>query len=108
MPLRNHRLSWEQRKLLQERLQQRASLLRTDLGRQAALEAAGVERDVEELGEIDAALGRLDTGAFGACLECGAPIAWDRLLTRPQLRRCTRCEAALEHGSPPLRSVAGV
>jgi DnaK suppressor protein len=132
MPLRNHRLSWDQRKVLHERLQQRASLLRADLSHalhppgsptlglaapretsdddavgdlQSTLEVAGVQRDAEELREIDAALGRLETGAFGACIDCGAPIAWDRLLARPQVQRCTRCQAGAERGRTTAASL---
>jgi RNA polymerase-binding transcription factor DksA len=91
MPLTNHRLSWEQRKLLHERLLQRAAVLRLGMD-----ESSGEPPELREIGE---ALVHLDTAAFGACVDCGAPIAWDRLLARPQLRRCARCLAAVE---PPV------
>ena len=77
-PLRNHRLSWEQRKALHERLVVRAAALREEV-------------HGEELREIGEAMRRLDTAAYGACIDCGAPIAWDRLLAHPQVRRCMRC-----------------
>lgn len=126
-PLRDHRLTWEQRKTLHERLLARAAVLRGDLARElhardsetlglpdprdtaddeavsgleADMELAEVQRDSAELREIDEALRRLDTAAFGACVDCGAPIAWDRLLARPQVQRCTRCQAAFERTEP--------
>jgi RNA polymerase-binding transcription factor DksA len=91
MPLRDHRLSWDQRKTLYERLVSRASLLRGETG-------------TAELREIDEAVKRLDSAAYGSCVDCRAPIAWDRLLATPQLQRCTRCEAAAGRaaGTPAL------
>ena len=127
MPLRNHRLSWDQRKTLHERLGARAAALREEIAAalhprgaasaglvearertdddavadaQAALDVAALERDAAELREIDAAFERLDAASFGTCTDCGAPIAWDRLLARPQVQRCTRCQAAAERGQP--------
>jgi len=78
MPLRDHRFSWAQRKSLHESLTRRAAVLRE--GRERA--------------DIDAALARLETAGFGACAGCGAPIAWDRLVARPEVRHCTRCQVA--------------
>lgn len=131
MPLRNHRLSWEQRKTLHDLLLQRAALLKADVEQalhaqgamrlgladpreatddepvgdlQASLEVAAVQRDALELREIDEALQRLDSAGFGSCVDCGAPIAWDRLLAVPQVERCARCQAAAEkRGPPPAR-----
>jgi DnaK suppressor protein len=76
MPLERHRLSWAERKSLYERL----GTLRARV-------------DPAERGDIDAAMTRLETSAYGACMQCGAPIAWERLVQRPQVRRCARCEA---------------
>lgn len=44
-----------------------------------------------DLGEIDNALGRVDTGTYGRCEVCGAPIAPERLLARPAARQCVAC-----------------
>jgi DnaK suppressor protein len=49
-----------------------------------------------ELSRIDAALARLDGGAYGTCAECGAPIGKKRLAALPWALRCTDCAAALE------------
>ena len=41
--------------------------------------------------EVEAALGRLDEGAYGWCLSCLEPIHRDRLRVRPQASHCVRC-----------------
>ena len=43
------------------------------------------------LTEIDAALERVDRGAYGTCEKCGRPIAKGRLEARPTARRCIDC-----------------
>ena len=50
------------------------------------------------LEEIDAALGRLDGGCYGTCLECGEPIDELRLEALPQAARCVRCQVRTENG----------
>jgi RNA polymerase-binding transcription factor DksA len=47
--------------------------------------------------ETDAAIARLDSGVYGACEECGRPIAGERLDARPTARRCISCAGA-RHG----------
>jgi DnaK suppressor protein len=41
--------------------------------------------------ELDAALGRLDTGEYGRCERCVDPIDHDRLVARPDTRWCRHC-----------------
>lgn len=45
----------------------------------------------EHLGEIDAALARLDAGDYGICERCGRPISAGRLEARPTARTCIDC-----------------
>ena len=49
----------------------------------AVLEAAGDRR-----AEVVAALGRLDAGTYGTCIDCGQPIEPARLEFRPEAARC--------------------
>jgi len=46
------------------------------------------------VGEIDAAMRRLDTGTYGTCEGCGGPIAEGRLEARPVARTCIQCATA--------------
>ncbi len=43
--------------------------------------------------EIEAALRRLEAGAYGQCTGCGLPIAAERLAARPQSHTCVSCAA---------------
>ena len=62
---------------------------------QAALAHPGSTEHLHHLlGEVDAALGRLDHGAYGRCETCGDPIEADRLIADPLLRYC------LDHLTP--------
>jgi RNA polymerase-binding transcription factor DksA len=45
------------------------------------------------LSEITAALARLDAGTYGVCVQCGGPIAPERLRARPVVRTCIACAA---------------
>lgn len=51
-----------------------------------------IERMVEELGTVDAALGRLDDGTYGVCASCGEEIPAARLEFRPNAIRCVSCK----------------
>jgi len=135
MPLKSQTLGADKRAQLRASLETRAAQMREDIGGalhaagargtaalpnrrdevdddavadlESSLDAAALERDLRELDEITAALVRLDTAHFGACEECGEPIAWARLAALPQARRCVRCESAFERRSAtaPPRSL---
>jgi RNA polymerase-binding protein DksA len=59
------------------------------------------------LHDIDVALGRLESGGYGICVECGREIAEQRLLATPTVQTCIECQEMLEKermratGSPP-------
>lgn len=44
-----------------------------------------------EIVKISAALKRMDTGAFGICIECGLPIDEGRLQAYPYADECIEC-----------------
>jgi DnaK suppressor protein len=50
----------------------------------------------ETLDRIDLALGRLEHGLYGYCLDCGDEIAAVRLRVMPFAVRCVECETARE------------
>lgn len=50
------------------------------------------------LAEIEAALVRIDEGAFGTCVRCGNPIAEERLEALPWATLCIGCKRKEERG----------
>ncbi|HET7195824.1 MAG TPA: TraR/DksA C4-type zinc finger protein [Nocardioides sp.] len=44
--------------------------------------------------EIDAAVGRLESGGYGTCERCGGAIGAGRLAVRPVARTCIQCATA--------------
>jgi len=49
------------------------------------------------LAAVDAALLAMKEGSYGACAECGKPIASKRLEAIPWASRCIRCQEVLDH-----------
>lgn len=64
----------------------------SDADREHALLEATETRRVEAL----AALARLDAGSYGRCIDCGQPIADERLAFRPEAARCLTDQEAFE------------
>ena len=97
-----HYFTLEQREGLQRQLEARAAVLREEIGEDvladlsAEPEAAALDRDVVELREVEAALGRLHTPAFGLCADCGAEVPYSRLQANPRASRCTACQSKHE------------
>ena len=54
------------------------------------------EHETAELGDIEAALERLDAGTYGQCSECGAIIPPARLNAYPTAKRCIDCQISAE------------
>jgi len=50
------------------------------------------EHNEQHLAAIDAALARIETGAYGACTSCGKPIAAERLEALPWAALCIDCQ----------------
>ena len=46
---------------------------------------------LEALEDVDHAVAKLDTAAYGVCESCGAAIAEPRLLAMPTARMCIAC-----------------
>ena len=49
-----------------------------------------------ELSDVEAALGRIETGTYGTCEVCGKPIAEARLRARPGASTCIQCQSNIE------------
>jgi RNA polymerase-binding protein DksA len=57
-----------------------------------------IESEQGTLDLINEALGRIEQGKFGLCVECGEPIAKQRLAALPYARHCIQCARKLENG----------
>jgi len=56
------------------------------------------ENSEHVLAAIDAALKRIDDGTFGTCVNCGKPIAEERLAAIPWATHCIDCKRLEERG----------
>jgi len=61
------------------------------------LQLADIDRHINEIRDIDAALLRIATGSYGVCSDCRASIAVERLQAYPNAKRCYRCQDNHEH-----------
>jgi DnaK suppressor protein len=81
----------EARDVVQLDQQSVGRLSRMDAMQGQAMALANERQRTAELGRIAAALHRLDTGAYGDCLECGDAIAPRRLAVDPAAALCIAC-----------------
>lgn len=51
-----------------------------------------LDREVNELRDVEAALDRIREGAYGQCQDCGGEIARERLEAYPTAKRCVECQ----------------
>ncbi|OGP74604.1 MAG: hypothetical protein A2V86_11875 [Deltaproteobacteria bacterium RBG_16_49_23] len=56
------------------------------------------ESERMRLHEVDEALDRIGSGAYGICEECGEPISLKRLEVRPVAKYCVACLSKMEKG----------
>jgi DnaK suppressor protein len=54
------------------------------------------EHETAELGDIDAALERIEAGSYGQCIDCGVAIPPARLDAYPTAKRCIDCQTMAE------------
>jgi DnaK suppressor protein len=62
----------------------------------AGIEHTELQRDLQELRAIDTARERIADGRYGECVDCGQPIALERLKAQPAAQRCIVCQEAYE------------
>jgi len=84
-------LTATQRETLRAKLSERCARLRGEIGHALHGSVAA-----DELNAVLEALARMESGRYGLCSDCGAPIAFERLLAQPQASRCIRCETERE------------
>ena len=85
-----------------DRLAHAAALLADDPhdvrehGAERELDQARDDHLLTALQALDDALMRLKTPGYGRCVDCAAPIPFDRLQRQPQALRCIDCQAVAE------------
>lgn len=57
---------------------------------------AEIDRDLQELRLVDAALLRAGEGSYGECEACGSLIDFERLKATPFATRCFDCQSSFE------------
>ena len=69
------------------------------------IELASIDRHIQEIRDIDAALMRIAEGSYGECCDCQEPIVIERLAAYPTARRCIVCQEVHDrtfaHGGQP-------
>jgi RNA polymerase-binding protein DksA len=55
-----------------------------------------VDRQVQGMRDIEAALQRVKDGEYGTCIDCGDDIAFTRLQAYPTAKRCIVCQEKRE------------
>lgn len=73
----------------------------------ADLNLGMIDRDIQEIRDIEAARARRKDGSFGTCIDCRADIDFERLLAYPTAKRCFSCQQQREKtyahaGTPKL------
>ena len=68
------------------------------------LDIASVARNAQELAALETALERVSQGDYGDCVECGEPIARERLYANPAATRCTDCQQFAERAERVVRA----
>lgn len=71
------------------------------------LDLADVDRHIEGIRDVEAALRRITDQSYGICIDCEGEIAYARLNAYPTAKRCIRCQELhektyLEPGRPSL------
>ena len=61
------------------------------------LQLADIDRHINEIRDIDAALMRIAAGTYGVCSHCKTTISVDRLGAYTTAKRCHRCQVDHEH-----------
>ncbi len=63
----------------------------------ADLNIAGLNAQVRELADVEAALDRMAQGVYGVCTDCGVDIEPARLRAYATAKRCQECQARHEN-----------
>lgn len=60
------------------------------------VQLADLDRHIQEVRQIEAALESMQAGCYGTCIDCGDAIDLQRLAVQPAAQRCQRCQGEFE------------
>ncbi|MCL5059738.1 MAG: TraR/DksA family transcriptional regulator, partial [Candidatus Thermoplasmatota archaeon] len=55
-----------------------------------------LDRHIDGMRDIEAALQRVRNGEYGVCIDCGEDVAFPRLMAYPTAKRCIVCQEQRE------------
>jgi DnaK suppressor protein len=61
-------------------------------------------RDIDEWRDLRRAIGRLEQGSYGVCIDCGIEIPFERLQVQPSALRCIDCQEVAERSVNPQQN----
>jgi RNA polymerase-binding transcription factor DksA len=64
------------------------------------IDTALVDRQINEMRELEMSLKYLSELEFGDCIDCGNEIGFDRLIAYPSAQRCIQCQSQYEKAFP--------
>lgn len=64
------------------------------------IDTALVDRQINEMRELEISLKYLSELEFGDCIDCGNEIGFDRLIAYPSAQRCIQCQNQYEKSFP--------
>ena len=64
------------------------------------LDTALIDRQINEMRELEMSMEYLNELEFGDCIDCGGEIGFERLLAQPSAQRCIECQSKYEKAFP--------
>ncbi|SFD87162.1 TraR/DksA family transcriptional regulator [Nitrosomonas sp. Nm166] len=64
------------------------------------IDTALVDRQINEMRELEMSVKYLSELEFGDCIDCGNEIGFERLLAYPSAQRCIQCQRQYEKAFP--------
>ena len=70
----------------------------------ADVETALIDKQINEMRELEISEKYLMELEFGDCVECGEEIGFERLIANPSAQRCIHCQRKFEQFFPPEKN----
>ncbi|MGZ8217546.1 TraR/DksA family transcriptional regulator [Methylomagnum sp.] len=68
------------------------------------VDLANIDRHINEIRDVEAALLRIARGEYGICRDCEQPIPLARLEANPAAERCIACQTDLERAEAQIQT----